>query len=150
MREPYIGANYPARRILILGESSYGIGDMGDGAYVVHWLDHPNFVEHPQCKDCARVGGPEYKRDPLNDRLTAMMIGKPGATDAERRAAWSNIAFTNFMVRELADRSEGERPTEREWEDAARQLPAVLDRLNPELCCCSTIRPALSVASPLP
>jgi hypothetical protein len=140
MRNPFVGERYAERRILILGESSWGTG-MEDASYVAHWLEHPKFLEHPGCSICAQVGGSQYKRDTLNDALTTMMLWyrKPNdtkrrsPTDAERRMLWSLIAFGNFVTREMRVRVK-DRPDEPDWREAADSFPAELKELKPRVC----------------
>lgn len=133
MRNPFVGSCYAQYRVLILGESNWGTG-LDDSSYVIHWLDHPNFTMNPDCPICLSVGGPHYKRDPLFDALTKMMLGgnKP-PTDAERRTLWSRIAFGNFILREMAERVT-DRPLEAEWGAAALALRKDLASLKPCVC----------------
>lgn len=131
----WIGARYAESRILILGESSWGIGDITDAEYVRHWLDHPNFTKLPGCEVCQRVGGPRYPRDYLNDALTTMMLGWPRSiADASRREAWAAVAFTNFILRPVETRSDVDRPTEKDWAQAAQAFPLLLAELKPRAC----------------
>lgn len=140
MRNPFVGERYAERRILILGESSWGTG-MEDAPYVAHWLEHPNFLKHPSCAICAQVGGPQYKGDALNNALTTMMlwhreptgVKRRSPTDAERRMLWSLIAFGNFVTREMRARVK-DRPSEADWREAANSFPAELANLRPRVC----------------
>lgn len=132
MRVPFVGASYDEHRVFILAESSWDTG-MDDATYVSHWLDHPNFRKHPHCSICVRVGGPSYQRDPLNDALTTMMLGRTKPTDAERRDMWSRIAFGNFILREMTERIK-DRPGEPEWGEAALAFHADLESLKPRVC----------------
>lgn len=61
------------------------------------------------------------------------MVGaaKPHITDADRRSAWARVAFCNFVVRALDDRSAESRPTQIDWQQSARVFPAVLEALRP-------------------
>ncbi len=130
----WIGDRYAERRILILGESSWGVGDTTNAAYIQHWLDHPNYIAHTDCEICSRVGGPSYPRDRLNDALTTMMLDWRKVTDKARRDAWAAIAFTNFILRQITSLDANERPTAVDWEEATRAFPARLAELKPRVC----------------
>jgi hypothetical protein len=128
---PWIGEYYAESRILIVGESNWGVGTMTDDEYVRHWLEHPNFTRHRDCGVCVRVGGKTYPRDRLNDALTTMMVNWRPVTDASRRAAWAHVAFVNFIGREVPTLDAEDRPTDDDWSKAERDFPALLRKLNP-------------------
>jgi hypothetical protein len=104
---------------------------MTDDEYVRHWLDHPNFTKHPDCEQCTCIGGPGYPRDKLYDALTTMMVNWGPVTDASRRAAWADVAFVNFIGREVTTLKEEDRPTDEDWDEAAREFPELLNGLEP-------------------
>jgi len=154
---PWIGGRYPERRILVLAESNWGV-DLDDADYVRHWLDHPNFLKRPDCALCVRCGKArpgmdegDHSRDRLNDALTTMMLGWSETTDAGRREAWSRIAFTNFILRPVRDRSAKARPTEAEWQAAVAAFPARLAGLAPRavLVLDNPSRTVMNAAGPL-
>lgn len=127
----WVGDRYAESRILIVGESNWGVGTMTDGEYIRHWLEHPNFTKQRDCMVCIRVGGTSYRRDRLYDALTKMMVNWKTVTDASRRAAWADIAFVNFIRREVATLNAEDRPNNDDWETAEREFPALLDELKP-------------------
>ena len=139
---PWIGERYAKTgRVLILGESSWGIGDTTDADYVKHWLDHPNFLKRPECADCVRfgrarhAGESDYPRDRLNDALTRMILEwRCKTTDAKRRAAWAEIAFTNFVTQPRETLAQSDRPTKDDWAKAKREFPARLRVIEPRVC----------------
>jgi len=134
----FVGSRYADRRILILGESNWGVGDMTDADYIQHWLYHPNFLKRAHCALCVRLGRArhpgekDYERDAQNDALTTMMLGWPRrVTDDARRDAWSQIAFANFITHPGETRSEADRPTDENWHQSAREFPITLALLRP-------------------
>ena len=138
-RRAWIGSGYAERRILILGESNWGI-DLDDAAYVEHWLEHPAFLTQPECPTCAACGPArhgrekDYKRDALFDALTRMMLNYESATtDKNRREAWSRIAFANFILHPPRDLSDGERPNAKDYLDAKAAFPVRLAVIAPRV-----------------
>lgn len=139
--EAWVGADYEqAGRIVILGESNWGVGDMTDAEYVRHWLEHPNFLKNPDCPTCVRCGKArhpgenDYPRDRLNDALTTMMIAWKKVTGERRSAACARIAFTNFILRPPHSRDSVDRPIAEDWTQATREFPARLCALRPRVC----------------
>ena len=155
----FIGSRYAERRILILGESSWGTPHhITDSDYVNHWLEHPAFYRTwDRCERCRLFGKgatpkEDYKRDALYDQLTTMMLNWPRkVTDQGRRDAWARIAFVNFIPRPLGSRSEKDRPGDRDWTEAQSHFRALLAELKPRACLVldSPSRKLMSVAGPI-
>jgi hypothetical protein len=155
---PFVGARYAERRILILGESSWGTpSHISDSDYVNHWLEHPAFYRTwDRCENCRLFGKgatpkEDYKRDALYDQLTTMMLDWPRkVTDQARRDAWARIAFANFIPRPLVSRGKKDRPGDRDWAEAESHFRALLAELEPRPCAClvlySPTRKLMSVA----
>jgi len=125
MKEPYfkpwIGENYESNKpkILILGESHYGVGD------------EPETFTQGVIKDWA-MGGKGNRR--FFTTVAKIVSEKPHewmSLDA-KNTFWQSVAFYNF-VQTIVGETPRIRPKEQMWQDAQEPLRYVLTTLSPEI-----------------
>ena len=104
----WVGPNYPARRIFVLGESWYGEYPddlVTDDGYIRAYLD-----------------GDKRAADPMYTRIA-------NACETERRQFWEGVMFTNFV--QCVGETRKSRPTPKQYEAAKQRLEKLLEKYKP-------------------
>lgn len=104
----WVGPNYPARRIFVLGESWYGEYPddlVTDDGYIRAYLD-----------------GDKRAADPMYTRIA-------NACETERRQFWEGVMFTNFV--QCVGETRKSRPTPKQYEAAKPRLKNLLEKHKP-------------------
>jgi hypothetical protein len=119
MANRWVGKNYEAHRLLMLGESAYS------------WLEGEEVV-HPTPRhaevlvELALAG----ERARFMKMLTRGVAGSFDAPPEQVEAAWSRVAFTNYVDGTVGIGARV-RPSEDQWHAAAKAFPAMLKDLRP-------------------
>ena len=121
--EPWIGERYGVEsqfgcRLLLLGESHYGIPDEYE----------PRFTK----RMVQELGIDEQTHKFFNGVYTAT-TGHPAreATVEDRSRFWHGVAFANF-IQEFPSDSWRVRPTTAQWRMARNVLPALVEQMRPD------------------
>jgi hypothetical protein len=120
--KPWIGEQFAASRLLVLGESTYSWrNDKGE-------LVHPS-PQHPtDCVNCITA-------DFYGEGLGFLRTVSRGITNEEHpqpdqlKAAWNRVAFTNYVPGSIGEA--GSRPTEEQWERGRSEFGTLLDEVKP-------------------
>ncbi len=107
----WVGPNYPASRIFVLGESWYGdYADNTDRGYIALYLANK-------------------QADGMYTKMANAC--RPDVQETERKAAyWNSIMFTNFVQRVGDKRTD--RPTKQHYVEARARLLAILQTHKPK------------------
>ena len=124
MWEPWVGAGYEDRRVLLLGESCC---DWRDRSGVMQYpqVDHPSMIVY-EARDMPFEGAATIRK------LTRALSHCETPTPAQASAGWDRVAFTNYIPVSVGH---GARiPKARAmWLQGEAELPAVLNMLNPQV-----------------
>jgi hypothetical protein len=120
---PRIGANYPASRLLILGESVYSWEENGE-------IMHPDLEYSTGSVDWAIESWGREKVPSFMECMTRALARKYDPNEHERHDAWASCAFTNY-ANETVGYGAGTRPTREMWERAKKPFLALLEELKP-------------------
>jgi hypothetical protein len=120
---PWQGVNYPARRLLLLGESCYSWRENGE-------LIHPE-PHHPVNLAEWAMAEPDTPIRFLR-KLTRALCGVEAPSAEQTQIAWQSIAFTNYVPVAVGE-GHAANPTVALWAQAASELPDVLNLLKPRL-----------------
>jgi len=117
--KPWIGRWYGSRhgqwseRLLVVGESQYGVG-----------------TRNLTC-ECVSELGYGLKGNRFSTVVSQFMVGKDQPRRCERIYAWDSVAFMNFIQSFVGD-SPRHRPTEQMWEESALPFRKAVGALNPQ------------------
>jgi len=121
--KPWIGNEYGARRVLLLGESAYS---WWDEAGVRH---DPSAAHSTQLVDEA-IGN--FEASPNFMRTVSRGLANDYApTPVQLRATWATVAFTNYVDGSVGDGARV-RPSPAMWRAAAGVWLTLLDELRPQ------------------
>ncbi len=127
---PWVGASYGRDnrfggvRLLILGESHYGIGE-----------EHHNTTQDVvRCwgQELPELRGNEHRHMGFFTKTSKLLRRDSGElTQPDREAIWEDVAFYNFVQTFVGD-CPRTRPTGNQWRDAQEPLDTVLSVLDPD------------------
>jgi hypothetical protein len=120
MWEPWIGRDYEAVRLLLLGESAYSW--MQDGKEI-----HPSPRHSILTVDEAIT---DFPTTPFAIMLTRGVTRKANPSHEEREEGWARVAFTNYVAGTVGRRPRV-RPSPAQWAQAKLEFPDLLRRLRP-------------------
>ena len=120
--KPWIGAKYQTEglnslRLLILGESHYGVPEDEDADFTIG-------VIRKLAQD------QRFRFFTVTQKLISGQAGY--VTNEERREFWEHVAFYNF-IQEFPGPSAKIRPTEQMWTDACEPYLSTVHELDPHL-----------------
>lgn len=120
MWEPWIGSNYDATRLLLLGESAYSWKQ--DGEEVDPSSRHSILTVEEAISD--------FPTTPFAIMLTRAVTGKANPNHEEREAGWARVAFTNYVPGTVGSGARV-RPSPALWAQAKAEFPGLLRQLRP-------------------
>jgi len=119
---PWVGKNYEATRLLLLGESAYS------------WREEDGTLQHPS-PNYAIEAVESVLRDFDDTRGFIRTLSRalaneewPGAD--ELRRVWHRVAFTNYVPGTVGEGPRLE-PTAEMWESSKQAFPELLNKLEP-------------------
>ena len=122
--QPWIGKEYGTaalthgKRVMILGESHY------------EWLD--NQTLDPDWTTKSIEIGIKGKNHRFRTRVMGMFLGHAPALEAERRAFWDAIMFTNYIPVSVGKGANAD-PSEEMWEAAVPRFAELITAHTPDL-----------------
>lgn len=125
---PWQGEGYSTRRLLILGESAYGWED-DDGVCHEPQSDHSSFIVRTIVEDFDAMRA----NIPFMTKITRALVEAEDPvwpTLEQRRAAWNNVAFMNYIETSVGF-GPRVRPSATQWQAAAEGFRARLAAFDP-------------------
>ena len=124
MWQPWIGAKFEQKRILILGESCFDwLND--DGAEQICQPDHPITVVEGMRSDPRDGAATMHK-------LTRAICGVASPSIEHARERWDHFAFTNYVPTSVGLGAK-RRPKQEDWDKAEAEWSGLLDLIRPKL-----------------
>jgi hypothetical protein len=121
---PWVGEEYPAAAVLLLGESFYSDG--------TSWLAGREAVRHLVNNQGLRSALPQFSKSRLFRNVERTLLAKPTSSFAEREKLWTSVAYLNLVQRVMATIKE--RPTGQDFDAGWRVLLEVALILKPQVC----------------
>jgi hypothetical protein len=120
MFAPWLGSNYSATRLLLLGESCYSWDE--NGVRRSPSPRHSIEIVERAIEDFEHSSG-------FMKTLSRAITNKEKPSRERLDHCWNQLAFTNFVPRSLD--GPRERPSVELWKQAREEFPQILDRLKP-------------------